>query len=104
MVDSTLILISPSTRYQDTDGQWRTSKETQREVFAQAQSVSRNEFFAGGQSGLRPELQLTVFQGEYQGEAEAIYNGVRYAIYRTYRVPGTDYMELYLQREVGVHG
>ena len=31
------------------------------------------------------------------------YEGKPYAIYRTYRVPDTDMLELYVQRKVGVN-
>ncbi len=104
MVDTTITLISPSSRYQDEKGVWRTRRAVNREIFARMQSVSRSEFFSGGQSGFRPEMQFTVFHAEYQGEAEMIWNGARYAVYRTYQVPGSDDLELYVQREIGVHG
>lgn len=104
MVDTTITLISPASRVQDAEGVWRTTEPVTREVFAQVGSVSRAEFFSGGQTGFRPEYMFTVFAAEYRGEAVCEYNGKRYAIYRTYYVPGTDYLELYAQREVGVHG
>lgn len=104
MVDTTIKLISPASRYQDAEGVWRTSAPEVREIFAQVGSVNRAEFFSGGQAGMRPEYMFTVFAGEYHDEAVCEYNGKRYAIYRTYYVPGTDYLELYAQREVGVHG
>ena len=103
MIDTTLRLISPATRVQDEDGIWRTVGETAREILAQEDSIGRSEFFAAGQSGFRPERRFTVFAGEYRGEAACEYGGTRYAIYRTYHVPGTDYLELYAQREGGVH-
>lgn len=116
MADTTVILIRPSVRQQDADGVWRTTEETQREVFARVDSVERSEFFAAGQKGLRPELRVTLAAIEYEGEQVCAVDGVRYAVYRTYRTTGDAYyrtnrkaldideMELYLQREVGVHG
>lgn len=104
MIDSTIVLIGPAARQQDTTGVWRTTTPASREVFAQVDSVGRNEFFSGGQAGFRPEYRFTVFAAEYEQEPTLTYNGVKYAIYRTYMVPGTDYLELYAQREVGVHG
>lgn len=103
MVDTVVTLITPGTRTQDATGVWRKSAQSERQIFARMEDVSRGEFFNGGQAGLRPELKFTVFHAEYQGEAVAEFNGVRYAIYRTYHVPGTDDLELYMQREVGVH-
>ena len=51
-----------------------------------------------------PEFKVDIFQGDYQGEELAEHNGKAYSIYRTYRVPGTDYMELYLERKGGTNG
>lgn len=100
---SNVITLLSNARSQDATGVWRDGDETQREIFCQVDSVSRAEFFAAGQSGLRPEYKITVFFGDYQGETRLIYNGARYAVYRTYHAR-TDELELYVQREVGVHG
>lgn len=104
MLDTTITLIAPSSRAQDDTGVWRDVEPVRREIFARMSNVSRAEFFAGGQAGMRPELQFVVAAVEYQGESVCAWNGQRYAIYRTYHVPGTDDLELYVQREVGVHG
>lgn len=102
MIDTTIKLISPEQRYQDEDGIWRTGEKTEREIFARVSSIDRNEFFAAGESGFRPMYRMTVFAAEYQGEALCMYEGSIYAIYRTYHVPGTDDLELYVQRKSGV--
>lgn len=104
MTDTTITLIKPAQRYQDADGVWRTRQETRREIFARLSSVDRGEFFAAGQNGLRPEFRFIVFTGEYAGETLCEYNGAQYAIYRTYQEPGTDDLELYVQRKAGVNG
>lgn len=104
MTDTAIRLIVPASRQQDEYGVWRTTAEKSREIPAMWDSVSRSEFSAAGQDGPRPELRFTIFAAEYQGESICEYNGKRYAIYRDYYVPGTDYLELYVQREVGVHG
>lgn len=101
MADVMLTFKTP-TRAQDENGIWRTTGETVREVYAQKDSVSRGEFFGGGQNGIRPELVFKVFHAEYEGETECIYNGETYAIYRTYHPEGSDYMELYVERRAGV--
>lgn len=100
---SNVITLLSNTRSQDATGVWRDGEEIRREIFCQVDSVSRAEFFAAGQSGLRPEYRITVFFGDYHGETRLIYNGARYAVYRTYHAR-TDELELYVQREVGVHG
>lgn len=116
MPDTTILLIKPETRERDEYGVWRTKAEESREVFARVNSVGRSEFFAGGQTGMRPELRITLNAIEYEGEGKCEVDGVRYAIYRTYRVAdnaffrternaaNADDLELYVQREVGVHG
>ena len=97
-----LITLIGSTRAQNEYGVW-VETPTRRDVFCQVDSVSRAEFFAAGQNGLRPEYQITVFFGDYQGETRLIFEGVTYSVYRTYHAR-TDELELYVQREVGVHG
>lgn len=103
MTDTVITLIG-HTREKDAKGVYRDAGETSREVFARVNSVTRAEFFNGGQSGFRPEYRFDVFYAEYQGESECEYAGTRYAIYRTYRNPASDYMELYAERKVGVNG
>ena len=103
MLDTTITLITPGTSTQDAEGIWRDGTPTEREVFARMESVSRNEFYAGGEAGFRPDMRFKVFQAEYQGEDRLLWNGVAYTIYRTYQVPGTDDLELYVKKDEGVH-
>lgn len=77
---------------------------SEREVFCKVNSITRSEFYDAGRNGLIPEYEFTVFVGDYDGERTCRYSGSTYAIYRTYRVPGTDYMELYAQTEGGANG
>ena len=104
MVDTEITLIKPAGREQDATGVWRTTEPETRTILARMDDVTRAEFFAAGQGGLRAEFRFTVNPIEYGGEAVCEWSGRRYAIYRTYHVPGTDDLELYVQREVGVHG
>lgn len=103
MVDTAITLIRPGESTQGRDGVWRYGPRATREIFARMDSVSRSEFYSGGQTGHRPEMRFTVFDREYRGETELIWNGDAYAIYRTYQIPGTDDLELYVERKVGVH-
>ena len=100
---SNVITLLSYERTQEATGVWRDGEETRRDIFCQVDSVSRAEFFAAGQNGLRPEYRITVFFGDYQGETRLIFEGVTYSVYRTYHAR-TDELELYVQREVGVHG
>ena len=81
----------------------RRETSISREILCRIDSVTRSEFFEGGRNGLNPELQFTVFAGDYEGETVCQYDGKQYGIYRTYRVPGTDYMELYAERKGGTN-
>lgn len=102
MVDTEITLIKPSGRTQDDEGLWHSSHAVERTILARMDDVTRAEFFSAGQNGMRPEFRFTVNPIEYQGEEICGWNGARYAIYRTYHVPGTDDLELYVHREAGV--
>lgn len=101
-MDDVLILLS-AVKAQDAFGVWRETMQ-EKEVFAQISSVTRAEFYQAGRNGLNPEFTATIFAGDYNGERTCIWQGHSYAIYRTYHVPGTDYLELYVQREGGTNG
>lgn len=77
---------------------------TRTEVFCEVHSVTRAEVFEGGRNGLNPQFQFTIFNGDYNGESIVEYQERTYSIYRTYQVPGTDYIELYVERKVGTNG
>ena len=100
-MDAVIKLIS-RTRTTDDYGVQRIS-EVPREVFCQAYSVTRQEFFEGGRNGLNPSLVFKMFAPDYYGEEVIEYNGQRYGVYRTYYVPGEDYMEVYVERKGGLN-
>lgn len=91
------------TRYQDEYGNWRKS-EVNKRIFCRIESIDRSEYFEGGRNGIRPEMKFVVFAKDYEGEEQLTYDKKPYAIYRTYQIPGSDYMELYTQVKGGVHG
>lgn len=72
------------------------------DILCRVQSVSQSEFFQGGKAGLKPSLKFTVAAVDYGGEIELTYHDNAYSIYRTYHIPGTDYLELYAERKAGV--
>lgn len=75
---------------------------TSREVFCKVDSVTRDEFFEGGRSGLNPQYRITMFFGDYAGETLVGYNGKNYSVYRTYMAK-TDIIELYVERKGGTN-
>ena len=99
---SNVITLINSTYEQDDNGIWQEHL-TEREVFCQVQSVSRNEFFEGGRLGMRPEYKFTMFAYDYEEEPLVRYNGKSYSVYRTY-YGRNDELELYVQREGGTNG
>lgn len=78
-----------------------TETETRTEILARKESISQNEFYKGGEAGLKPEFRLTTAIIDYNGEREVEVDGNKYGIYRTYEVD-KDYVELYCERKGGV--
>ena len=81
----------------------RETTYTERDVYAQLNSITRAEFYEAGRNGLNPEFMFSMFAGDYQGERVVKYNGDAYSVYRTY-FARTDRVELYVQREGGAVG
>lgn len=90
------------TTYALDDNGVRQRNETTTDVFANIQSVSANEFFEGGRAGLQPEYRFIMFRFDYSGEPIVEYNGIRYAVYRTY-IGRNDTIELYVERKGGTN-
>ena len=74
--------------------------ETKREVYAQVQNVSLDEWSNGGRLGLNPSLRFTMFAPDYNEEEIIEYEGNRYTVYRTY-IKRNDYIDLYTERRQG---
>ena len=100
-MDDVLTLIQ-ETYEQDENGVRRATTD-RREVFCQVHSVTRAEFFEGGRNGLNPSFEFTVFYDDYEGESIVEYRGKQYGVYRAYRVPDSDYLELYVERKGGTN-
>ena len=75
-------------------------KEETTDVFCSVSSVSGEEFFEGGRNGLRPELRITLFGGDYMSQGIVEYKGTRFTVYRVY-LGKNDTVELYLERRTG---
>ena len=98
---SVVITLVAETLTQDENGVWKREL-TEKEVFAQIETVTRAEFFEGGRNGLNPEFKFTMFFGDYDDEREVIYNGTHYGIYRVY-YGRNDTIELYAERKGGLN-
>lgn len=105
MKEIDLILVSKS--YEDDEIGQKIPVEVERTVPAVEDSVTRNEWVAAGQNGIKAEKIVYTSIINYEGENVAIVDGVRYIIYRTYQGPTygrhsmtEDEIELYLKKEV----
>lgn len=99
---SEVITLISETKTQDANGVWQTTT-TERDVFAQVNSVTSAEFFDGGRNGLNPEYRFVVFFADYDGERIVRYKGMTYGVYRTYHARA-DALELYVERKGGTNG
>lgn len=87
---------------EDGIGQRVPENETRLEIFVTVESVNRREWAEAGKNGLNPEIKITTATINYSGEKEVEYNGIRYSVYRSYQLPASDRIELYLERKAGV--
>ena len=94
-MDALITLIHPG----ETD---ETDEKT--EVFASVESTGRDEFVAAGERGFKASNKFTVWDNEYDGQPECIYDGKRLTIYRTYGPRNDDRIELYAAERVGRYG
>ena len=98
-MDDVITLIE-ETYTKDSIGQ-EIATETRTDIWARITSVSRAEFYSGGQAGLRPDIVAETARINYSGEKIAEWNSKRYSIYRTYFREDSDSIELYLEPKTG---
>ncbi len=98
MRQSTVELIAEAVERDDI-GQEYTEAASSGEVYCTVDSVTREEWRVAYQAGWDASAKLIVSDADYGGERVAIFEGLRYVIYRTYR-DGMD-VELYLGERVG---
>lgn len=79
----------------------RIATEAERTVFCSVGGISRSEWNVAVGHGFDPSFSVTTAACNYEGEKIAVFHCERYKIYRVY-APGNDYVELYLQKAVGV--
>src|SRR5690606_21742013 len=81
-----LITLISITQGEDEAGYPVDAVETRRDVLANKKSVTRSEFYAANQSGLRADIAFVVHGYEYNGERFVEHNGKRYEVIRTFEV------------------
>lgn len=106
---SEVIYLVKETFATDAMGQ-RVPTLSARPVFCNVESVTRSEWYSGGQNGLRPEFRITMFKYDHHGEeivniggtleGDQVSGGTFYTVYRTYLLT-TDELELYVEKRTG---
>ena len=81
-------------------GQYEETK-TERMVYCDVRSVTRDEWYEAGRQGFRPEFEFVMFRPDYHGENEVKFRDRYYSIYRTY-VGRDEDIELYVQEIAGI--
>lgn len=80
-------------------GEW-VSSEVKTPVLCREKSVGRNEFYAAAVAGHKPGVILALYRCEYQGQGVVEYEGVKYAVIRTYS-DGVKEIELTCEKVIG---
>lgn len=96
--DNELILIGYTIDY-DEIGQ-EIKKPVEKKILCAIKSVSRNEFYAAAQAGLKPEITFIIHAYEYNGEKEVEFEGEKYKVIRTY-MKDFEEMELVCEKVIG---
>lgn len=100
---SVVFYLIADTYTQDAAGQ-QIATRSRRMVYGRMNSVTRAEWSAAGELGIKPEYQITMFGPDYNGEPalEMEINGQMqtFGIYRTYQTTSDD-LELYVEWKVG---
>lgn len=86
----------------DNLGQFKKKTETKTEIFITILSVTRNEFYKAGSSGITPDYVFQTAAINYTGEKEIEFEGVKYSVYRVYYPPDSDDIEIYIHKKAGV--
>lgn len=96
---STVIYLIAENQTQDALGIWK-KENIERKAYAERTSVSQSEWYEGGRQGLNPQYRFRMFAPDYKGEKLLKYDGVIYAIYRTF-LNKNEIIDLYTQYEKG---
>ena len=81
---------------QDSDGFPVDLEREEKTVFCDMQSVKETEFFRAAERGVNAVYTAVMHDYEYDGQKFVLYNGVEYAVYRSYRKQDKEVIELTL--------
>lgn len=100
-MEDQITLLRPTKAKTDDFGIDQVSAYSEKNVLCTVHSASRSEFYQAAQAGRKPEFEMEIFAGDYDGEPLARYDGRLYDVVRTYRPQGDDYIILTLERKIG---
>jgi SPP1 family predicted phage head-tail adaptor len=84
MYFSDKIILRTETPGQDADG-YPQITVTDTEVWADAKSVNRAEFYAASAAGVAVEIVFAVHAEDYSGQRKVLYGGREYDVVRAYQ-------------------
>jgi SPP1 family predicted phage head-tail adaptor len=74
----------PITKVKNEYGERVPGDGTPREVFCNVKSVGSREFYQAAAVGMKPEVIIEMYKGEYDNEPKLSHNGTVYHVIRTY--------------------
>ena len=97
--DDLLTLRSWPNAGQNANGYIEKGEPADAQVWADAQNITRSEFYASLSAGVKIAACFVVNACDYDGQPAVVWNGKEYNIVRTYS-KGPDRVELYLSEVV----
>ena len=70
-------------------------------ICCEVDSITQSEYATAGVKDIKPSYKFTVWAHEYNDQTELEYNGQRLIVYRTYRKPTEEKVELYAEKRSG---
>lgn len=98
-----IIYLISQIKEEDNIGNFVTSSETLKKVYAKKQSVKTSEFYNAVQSGYSPSLELVIKRLNYSGEEELKWNNERYSIIRAIDSKNKFDIVLVCSKKTGIH-
>lgn len=99
-----IIYLVSQTKGEDSIGNDVVSSETNKKVYAKAQSIRTNEFYSAVEVGLTPSIEFVIKKLNYNGEEEIEWNNTRYQVIRTIDPKNKFDIVLVCAKKIGIKG
>lgn len=97
-----IIYLISQKKEEDDIGNFISSSETLKKVYAKKQSVKTGEFYNAVQVGLSPSAEFVIKKLNYNSEEELIWNNEKYSIIRTVDPKNKFDIVLVCQKKTGI--